>query len=80
VERIPVYLEDFIEDPVQHLAIVCKKLGVDAGDDYLRNCSKIVKRSPHKSRYEVKWDVALIQGIQEKLKSFPFLARYSFSQ
>lgn len=79
VERITVYLEDFIEDPVRHLAIACKKLGVEAGDGYLRDCAKIVKRSPHKSRNEVKWDPALIQGIQEKLKRFPFLARYSFS-
>jgi hypothetical protein len=79
VARIPVYLEDFIEDPVQHLAIVCKNLGVEAGYDYLRDCAKIVKRSPHKSRYEVKWDPALIEAIQEKLRRFPFLARYSFS-
>lgn len=78
VKRIPLNLEDFVEDPSTHLASLCSRLGVEPDSDYLRDCVGIVKRDLHKSRYEVNWDPSLVKKIQTNLERFPFLVRYSF--
>jgi len=78
VGRIPVYLEDFVQHPDSGLAAVCDGLGVGAETDYLRGCARIVRKEPHKSRYDVAWDPNLVAEVQRNLETIPFLRRYSF--
>ena len=78
VERIPVSLEDFIEQPDMHLEAICEKLGVSADNDYLQACAGIVYKQPNKSRFKVSWDKKLVEEIEERLENIPFLQRYSF--
>ena len=78
VERVPMHFEDFLEDPGLHLSRICGSLGVEAGPDYLRDCLKIIRRTPHKSRYEVAWNPGLVNDIQRKIEKVSFLRRYSF--
>jgi len=78
VERIPVYLEDFIEHPDSQLAAICNSLGVGADSDYLQDCAGIVYQQTHKSRYDVAWNRDLVAEVQRNLEKIPFLQRYSF--
>ncbi len=78
VERIPVHLEDFIEDPRSQLAAICESLGVGAESDYLEDCARIVRNEPHKSRHDVAWNRNLVAHIQRNLEKIPILRRYSF--
>jgi hypothetical protein len=78
VERVPMHFEDFLEDPELHLSRICGSLGVEAGADYLRDCLKIIRRNPHKSRHEVTWNPGLINDIQRQIEKVSFLRRYSF--
>ena len=77
VQRIPVYLEDFIGHPETHLATICNSLGVEVDSSYLLNCAQIVQ-PPHKSRNDVSWDKKLKTEIRENLEKFSFLQGYSF--
>ncbi len=78
VQRIPLHLEDFIENPARYLADICNSLGVDAGSDYTGACARIVNRKPHKRRFEVEWNKGLIEEIKLKIEDISFLKRYSF--
>jgi len=78
VARIPVHLEDFIEDPGRQLSGICGELGLEAPEDYLRACSRIVRKKPHRRRFEAAWDPALIEEIAVKIKEISFFKRYSF--
>lgn len=78
VERIPVYLEDFIKHPDSELSAICDDLGVVAERDYLEDCARIVRGKPHRSRYDAGWNPGLVTGVQRKLETIPFLHRYAF--
>ena len=71
--------EAFIDDPKELLRQMCVFLGVDATDDYLNECAGIVYKSPHKTRYDVPWNDALIAIVEEKMTRFPFLEGYSYT-
>ncbi len=70
--------ESFIESPKKYLKELCHFLGADAPDDYLNDCAGIVFQSPHKSRYDTKWNQELIDLVKNRMKKFPFLEGYSF--
>jgi hypothetical protein len=78
VERIPVYLEDFIEHPDSELAAICSRLGVSAESHYLRDCARVVRQQPHKSRHDVSWNPDLVAEVRRNLGTIPFLRSYSF--
>ena len=70
--------ESFIANPQVILRGLCQFLGVDASDDYLNDCASIVYKSPHRSRYDARWDGKLIDAVKKRIAEFPFLAGYSF--
>lgn len=78
VIRIPLHLEDFIDDPETQLSRICSELGLEAPKDYLRDCSRIVDRKPHKRRHEAEWDQGLVDEIAGRIDGISFLRRYSF--
>ena len=69
--------EAFIEDPKMHLTRLCNFLGVEPLPDYINNCSKIVYKSPNKSRHTFKWSPSLKTKVQKRIEEFPFLDGYS---
>ncbi len=57
---------------------LCHFLGMDASDDYLKDCASIVFKSPHKSRYDTQWGRELIDIVKNRMKKFHFLEGYSY--
>ncbi len=70
--------ESFIENPKTYLKKLCHFLGIDAPNDYVSDCTNIVFKPPHKSRYDVQWDQELIDIVNKRIKEFPFLIGYSY--
>ncbi len=75
---IEVRHEKFLEDPARHLRELCRFLGRDAPEDYVRDCAAIVKPSPHQSRRDAPWTPQLIELVRREMKNFPFLDGYSY--
>ncbi|BAZ43875.1 hypothetical protein NIES4102_08780 [Chondrocystis sp. NIES-4102] len=70
--------EAFIAHPSAYLTMICDFLGVESTPEYLAACSSIVYQTPHKSRYEIDWDMASIDLIDQMINKFSFLKNYSF--
>ncbi|GBE18379.1 hypothetical protein BMS3Abin16_00979 [archaeon BMS3Abin16] len=70
--------ESFIKSPQSHLKGLCSFLGVEATKDYLDDCASIVYKSPHKSRFKVKWTPELIELVESKIDEYPFLKGCSY--
>ena len=78
VAIIDVRLEDMIADPHKLLISLCQFLQVDPDPAYLDDCSKVVSRSPHESRFEVDWTPELISVVQQRIENFSFLQGYAY--
>jgi len=70
--------EDFVADPKSKLEDLCRYLGLEITDDYLEDCSRMVYKSPHQSRFKAPWTPALIEQARERIDRFPFLRGYAF--
>lgn len=70
--------EAFIDNPSAYLTMICGFLGVESSPEYLAACSSIVYQAPHKSRYEIDWDKASIDLVNQMIDEFSFLRNYSF--
>jgi hypothetical protein len=70
--------ESFIDNPQGLLKELCNFLGVEATDDYLNDCARIVYKAPHKSRDSAGWDHKLIPIVEDRIAEFTFLKGYSF--
>lgn len=77
-ELLELRHETFIEDPKALLRDLCQFLGVDTPVDYLSDCASIVYKTPHKSRYDVEWNLESIDIVKNKIKKYPFLSGYSY--
>jgi len=77
---IDISNEEIIEKPVESLRTLCHFLNVDAQEDYLRDCAAIVFPTPSKIRYKAPWTPELIQEVADRIKSFSFLANYTFEE
>jgi hypothetical protein len=75
---LDVRLEDFIADPEATLTTVCRFLGLEASEEYLRDCASIVYDSPNKSRHKAAWSPEQIDAVARRMETFPFLAGYSY--
>jgi hypothetical protein len=70
--------EAVIEDPIGSLTRLCRFLGQDSPEDYLRDCASIVFKKPHRSRSETRWPPKAIQEVNERKRDYPLLEGYSF--
>jgi hypothetical protein len=73
-----LYHEKFIANPRSELARLCRFLGIDATDDYLRACSDVVSRTPRRPRHMVKWPEKLLEVIRSNIERYDLLRDYSF--
>ena len=72
--------EGLVAQPMPVLRGVCEFLGVEAPEDYLGDCAKIVSQSPHKSRSNVTWSESLIEAVHAGCQRYPYLAGYSYEK
>ena len=70
--------ESFVEDPARHLGDLCRFLGLEYSDGYLKDCASIIFESPSKSRHKVDWDPETIRIVQSRMDEFDFLRGYSY--
>ena len=70
--------ELFLQDPQAILKELCHFLNESASDDYLRDCARIVHKSPHQSRHDAQWDHRLINIVRDRIAEFDFLKGYCF--
>ena len=77
-EWIDLRQEDLIADPRAFLTRLTGFVGLDAPEDYLKDCASIVFAEPRRTRAEVEWSPALRQRIEAAIAATPFLAGYRF--
>jgi hypothetical protein len=76
---LSVHHETFVADPEGGLATVCRFLGVDADQDYLQACGRIIRRRPDRSRELVAWVQPWIEHVEQRIADFDFLRGYSYA-
>jgi hypothetical protein len=70
--------EDLVADPPATLRGLAAWLGLDAPDDWVRDCAAIVFDSPHRTRDDVSWSPALVERVSKEIARHAFLAGYGF--
>ena len=60
------------------LGRLCRFLGLEPDDGYLRDCSSILYRSPNRTRDDVDWAPPLVERVEAAIGRFPFLRGYSY--
>jgi len=70
--------ESLIAEPERILKELCFFLGVDAREDYIKDCVATIFKSPGKPRYDATWGRESITTVKEKMSRFSFLEGYSY--
>ncbi|HVY53043.1 MAG TPA: sulfotransferase [Gammaproteobacteria bacterium] len=71
--------EQLINQPTETLVQICNFLNLNPSTQYLRDCSSIIKKSPHYSRLEINWPKKIIDQVQVRANNYDFLKNYTFS-
>ncbi len=72
-------LEEFIWNTQGYLAQTCNFLGIEAPDEYIRDCSDIVFDTPSLSREKIAFTSGQLSRIWREAKRFSFLDGYDSS-
>jgi hypothetical protein len=72
--------ESFTEEPQRWLSELCRFLGVDAQESYLRDCASIVRPSSAGRRHSIAWEPTDRRRVDELIEKYDFLQRYSFEE
>jgi Sulfotransferase family len=73
--------ESLIQNPQKVLEEISDFLGLDTPTNgYIEDCSKIIYKTPHKSRHETAWDEQLIKKIRENIDKYDFLKNSEYSE
>ncbi len=72
--------EDYVANPKDQLARICRFVGVETTPEYLDDCASVVNRSPRLARSELNWTPELVQHVQQMIQKHEFLAGYHFEQ
>lgn len=75
-----VYHEDLMLDSRAVLINLCHFLGLEANDEYVQDCTSIIRREPHITRDKIVWTPALIDFVSAKMAELPWLKRYSYDE
>jgi hypothetical protein len=73
-----LYNEQLTAQPAQTLSQLCTFLGVDAPEDYLKDCASIVFAKSKQSRQTAPWNEQLKQWVLNKTQKYDFLKHYTF--
>ena len=76
---IDVYHEDFVANPRKSLRSICKALAIATTDQYIESCAALVWNKARLSRNTTDlWSEKRIAAIENKIKGYDFLKRYTF--
>jgi Sulfotransferase domain len=75
-EQVTVYHEDFRRDPRSHLKDLCHFVGVEAPDDYLDACARVVEPAPHRTSGSIAWPPEVFDEVHRRAAAVPHLRRY----
>ncbi len=78
LDIIDIRHEDFIDNPKMYLNKICKFIGANPSTEYLNDCSNIIFKKSHKSRYDINWSGELIEIVKNRILKYPFLKGYSY--
>ncbi|MEL7221409.1 MAG: sulfotransferase [Bacteroidota bacterium] len=74
-----IHQEAFIADPTTELRKILEWLELDASDDYLAACDKVVWNNPKKRRFSFPlWNEATKTIVQEHMRNISFLSNYTY--
>lgn len=77
-ELVDVRYESFVEEPAASLAELCRFVGLEPGDDYLKACAGLVWTNVNRSRDRVEWTDEERQGVERLIERYELLGSYSF--
>jgi hypothetical protein len=69
-------LEDLIEEPAKRLTETCEFVGLEAGEEYLRDCATLVEERPNPTSKAFEWTDTEVAAMQKGLAEFPWFERY----
>jgi len=75
---LDIYHEKIIKNPQEILKKILTFLELDLDENYINDCSRIIYKNTHKSRFEINWSKDLIDKVYFKIQKYPFLSRYSY--
>ncbi len=74
----PVRYEAFVARPAESLARLCRFLGLEPHEGYLRACAAILHDRPDRRRQMVAWTPEWIAVVQGQITKYDFLQGYRF--
>ena len=74
-----VYHEDLIDEPAKQVLALCRFLGVDADEGYLKACASLVKPNAHRARFSIDWPSDAIEAVEKHIARYPSLERYRYN-
>ena len=75
---LDVRSEDLVADPSSTLRRLAAWLGLEAPEDWVRDCASIVFESPHRTHDDAPWTPVLVERVSKEIAQHPFLAGYRF--
>ncbi len=72
--------ETFVGDPEAELGRLCRFLGVEPDERYVRACAGIVRPAPDRSRDLVEWTTPWIDVVERRIAEFDFLEGYTYER
>ena len=75
---LDIHNADYVKTPVETVKKICEFLEVDCPEGYLQACKEKAYSSTSKTRRLVVWPKEMAKQIDEAMKRFPFLQRYSY--
>jgi len=71
-----LYLEELIAEPQRHLVELCRFLGVEPLEDFVRDAAGIVFDKPRQSGSAVPWPAEVRRSVERRAAAYPYLAKY----
>jgi len=72
--------EAFISDVEKWLGRLCRFLGAEPSEAYLKACADIVFPSPKQTRRQLTWSPGQIQQVERQMATIPYLAGYCYDE
>lgn len=72
--------DNIIHNKEKEIINLCKFLGVNPFDSYVKACSDIIYDNPNKSRFSIKWKSEQKNKVNKIIKKYGFLKGYKFNE
>jgi hypothetical protein len=71
--------EEFVGNPQAALEALVLRFELDLEPDHISACVASVRPNPHRSRHKVEWPDEVRRDVEHRMRSYPFLADYTFT-